>query len=612
MFCVLGDRNLGTLGAAALSVVAVACLAVGVTASWRADATRAGSTRAHVAPTPMRRMFRDDLDSLISSIEALRASVAKPRQDAAQAAFRRARAAYKHVEFLLAYYSPTTAAALTGPLDNDDPDGPPAPLGTRAGFGLVEAALFGASRRTTAMDAQEQRVTASMRASARALSASVELLSIDDSSALDAMRLELARVMTTGIAGYDSDESGDAIVESAAALDGIRAGLAHLTTALAAPERARAIELVDRAARALRASPQFDGFDRFGFIATNGIPAARAVAALRRRIDPRPPALRRLWRSSAATPFDSDAFDPSALAPAYAPPASPELIAFGRKLFFDSRLSGPGTRSCASCHAPSNAFAEPRGRATPLPGIRTAPLRNTPTLLNAALQPALFADERAGSLEEQIRVVLSSPAEMGSSPELAASRSGVDERTVRVALAAYIRTLTALSSRFDRAIRGDTALLAPDERRGFNLFVGRARCGTCHFAPLFGGTLPPEFVRSELEIIGAPSSPAVRRATVDADSGRARVDHWPEHRYAFRVPTVRNAALTAPYMHNGVYSTLAAVIDFYDRGGGVGVGASLSSQTLPSRSLHLTSRDRADLVAFIRAVTDSSVAVAKP
>src|SRR5262249_26642327 len=149
-------------------------------------------------------------------------------------------------------------------------------------------------------------------------------------------------------------------------------------------------------------------FDRFAFISGKGSSAARALLVLRQTIDPQPPASRRLWRPSAATPFDSNAFDPWALAPEYAPRATPEIVALGRRLFFDPRLSGPGTRSCASCHVPGKSFADGLTRAEPL-ASRPALLRNTPTLVNAALQPSMFDDERAGFVEDQIRIVLSSP-----------------------------------------------------------------------------------------------------------------------------------------------------------------------------------------------------------
>jgi cytochrome c peroxidase len=124
--------------------------------------------------------------------------------------------------------------------------------------------------------------------------------------------------------------------------------------------------------------------------------------------------------------------------------------------------------------------------------------------------------------------------------------------------------------------------------------------------------MPPEFTRSELEIIGAPRSVATSRAQIDPDSGRVGVDHAKAHEFAFRVPSLRNVALTAPYMHNGVYRTLEQVIDFYDRGGGAGIGETLPSQTLDGAPLRLTTSEKAALVAFLETLTDTSQSVAKP
>ena len=118
--------------------------------------------------------------------------------------------------------------------------------------------------------------------------------------------------------------------------------------------------------------------------------------------------------------------------------------------------------------------------------------------------------------------------------------------------------------------------------------------------------MPPEFTSSEPEIIGVPSRAATRRAALDPDSGRAGVDHVPEHRFAFKVPSLRNVAVTAPYMHNGAYATLSDVLDFYERGGGVGIGARVHGQTLAPTRLHLTPGEREALLAFLRALTDTS------
>jgi cytochrome c peroxidase len=221
---------------------------------------------------------------------------------------------------------------------------------------------------------------------------------------------------------------------------------------------------------------------------------------------------------------------------------------------------------------------------------------------------------------------MANPREMALQPDSAARRLASDSalttrfaavfgkprmesltgQAMSIAVAAYVRSLQALDSRFDRAVRGDTAAIDASERRGFNLFMGKAGCGTCHFAPLFGGSFPPAYVESEPEVIGVPAGNSARRAVVDGDPGVFAVDRAPLHRHAFKTPTVRNVALTAPYMHNGVFRTLEQVVDFYDRGGGNGLGMKLPNQTLPSDRLHLSAQEKRDLIAFLRSLTDSS------
>jgi cytochrome c peroxidase len=442
-------------------------------------------------------------------------------------------------------------------------------------------------------------------------------LDVSDRDVLEAVRLEIARVVTLGLAGFDSDASGLTVVESAAALEGARPLVRGMV------DGRRIDSTLTGAAEYLRAHPRFDQLDRLEFIVAYATPAWHAVATARARLPP-PRPLQRLWRQQAATLFERGAFDPSAYAPDFAPVASPELIALGAALFREPRLSGPGTRSCATCHDPTRAFGDGRPTSVLLTRAATLP-RNTPTLWNAAYQPALFLDSRAGSLEQQAEMVLASPAEMGGSAALAAEHlaqdsqwraaftrvfgahpdSAVTARAVRVALAAYVRSLTGLDSRFDRAVRGDSAALTSEERRGFTVFMGKGRCGSCHFLPFFNGTMPPDFVTTEPEIIGVPRRPVVRAARLDPDLGRAGVDHEATHRFAFRVPTLRNIVLTAPYMHNGSFARLDQVVDFYNRGGGAGVGARVPGQTLPPRPLHLTTIERRQLLAFLATLTDT-------
>jgi cytochrome c peroxidase len=142
--------------------------------------------------------------------------------------------------------------------------------------------------------------------------------------------------------------------------------------------------------------------------------------------------------------------------------------------------------------------------------------------------------------------------------------------------------------------------LTADEKLGFNVFMGKGKCATCHFFPLFNGTVPPVFQETESEVIGTPADRSQRR--VDADPGKFVVTKNAVHRYAFKTPTVRFSAQTAPYMHNGVYRTLDEVVDFYNKGGGNGLGFGLDNQTLPFDKLTLTPAEKRGLVAFMRAL----------
>jgi cytochrome c peroxidase len=171
-------------------------------------------------------------------------------------------------------------------------------------------------------------------------------------------------------------------------------------------------------------------------------------------------------------------------------------------------------------------------------------------------------------------------------------------------MSSYVRSLVGLRSRFDRYVRGETNDFSPAEKNGFNLFMGKARCGTCHYAPFFNGLTPPLYQETESETLGVPAADGPG-AVLDADPGRYKFTGLPLHQYSFRTPTVRNAALTAPYMHNGAFATLESVIDFYNDGGGAGRGIDIPTQTLPADKLGLTPAEKQDIIAFMHALTDT-------
>jgi cytochrome c peroxidase len=297
--------------------------------------------------------------------------------------------------------------------------------------------------------------------------------------------------------------------------------------------------------------------------------------------------------------------------PRPAAPAEPARAELGRRLFFDRRLSRTRARSCATCHVPDEAFAD--GRVTPSSLDPATPLRrNTPTLLYAPVEALLTWDGRVRTADRQALTVIHTPAEMGLTDAelmktLASGQRYADDfqrafgeavtpQDVGLALAAFeSANLVPASSPIDRWARGDGSALSPDARAGLDVFAGKGRCARCHVPPVFAGSRPPDFMVPVLSVLGVPSSPEAR--SVDADRGRDG---------AFRVPTVRNVARTAPYFHHGRYASLEQVVDFYDRGGGRGLGLDVPNQDPEVRPLHLSTEEKRVLLVFMREALDDS------
>ena len=140
-------------------------------------------------------------------------------------------------------------------------------------------------------------------------------------------------------------------------------------------------------------------------------------------------------------------------------------------------------------------------------------------------------------------------------------------------------------------------------KKGFNLFSGKAKCATCHFIPLFNGLVPPEFVETETEVLGVPETTDKTKPRLDPDLGKYNTSKSVIHKHSFKTPTVRNIELTAPYMHNGVFNSLEEVLDFYNDGGGQGLKIAPENQTLPPDKLNLTKKEMQDIIAFMKSLT---------
>ena len=144
-------------------------------------------------------------------------------------------------------------------------------------------------------------------------------------------------------------------------------------------------------------------------------------------------------------------------------------------------------------------------------------------------------------------------------------------------------------------------------KKGFNLYMGKAKCGTCHFVPLFNGLLPPDFSDTESEVLGVPADNNKKNPKLDTDEGKFLHSRSLLHKFSFKTPTLRNIGLTAPYMHNGVFKTLEEVVEFYNNGGGAGLNIAPENQTLPGDKLALSKKEMKAIIAFMHSLTDSAV-----
>lgn len=555
-----------------------------------------------------------DLARLDSATAVLRRTLATHQSaSVVQLAFCRARLAYKRVEWLTEYYFPVSARNLNGPPVSDgDIDDHVAHVVLPDGFQVIEDMIFPFDP-AGQTDIGQHLTT--MQTTIGQLRRVASLNQFPNGQIFDAMRLEIFRLITLGITGFDSPVALQSLPETEVALDGLRQIVRQYPLAEANPVLATQLDSAfGRAMLALR-HQRFNTFDRLTFIQKYAYPLSRLLVDARVALNLPVPEGKRFLAASARTLSDSGIFNPMAFAEYDQPGPTPARVALGKMLFYSPALSG-SARTCATCHRPDRAFTDGEPTALAIGGDGQRIRRNTPTLLNAGLQSAQFMDLRVFFLEDQIDDVVHNPLEMGGSVANAlialqrdtqmttafqkAYADGLTGRTLKNALATYVRSLVSLDAQPDRYLRGEPVALSTDEKRGFNLFMGKAKCATCHYFPLFNGTVPPAYSRTDSEIIGVPATADERR--VDADSGRYQITRLAMHRRAFKIPTVRQVARTAPYMHNGVYQTLEQVVEFYNKGGGRGLGFALDNQTLPDAKLHLTPTEKRALVAFMKSL----------
>lgn len=452
---------------------------------------------------------------------------------------------------------------------------------------------------------------------------------------LEMLQLQLMRMGALNLNGYDATFAKNNVEEAHWNLEGMIEILAVLNSKLTGNKTSKAsyrklIEAIHVAQKELLKNADFDTFNRLDFVVLQLERINEELIKYHRALNLPWNEQKSALRLDSGHLFTREAFNPQFFSIYYSDNSDLEKqAALGKLLFYDPILSGNNERACSSCHKPDQAFSD---------GLKTSLAynqldfiaRNAPTLIDVIFQKAFFYDGKAYQLEQQIRDVVHNELEMGaklSDVVLKLRKSDeykrlfgeafqtkkereISEYAIQKAIAEYEKTLISFDSRFDHYLSGDRKALTEREVRGYNLFAGKALCGSCHFFPLFNGTVPPYYMDSEYEILGVPQTK--ENQVLDPDVGRFQVTKIEKQKYAFKTPSVRNSELTAPYMHNGVYSDLNQVLVFYKKGGGEGFKYAVPNQTLPFDSLQLSNPEQEDIILFLKTLTDTSGLNQKP
>ena len=427
------------------------------------------------------------------------------------------------------------------------------------------------------------------------------------------VRDQITRIATTGITGFDSPVLNQSLLESTYTYKTL------LDIILINKEKFTSKVLYNKFEAAIIAAQNdldhdFDTFDRFNFIKKHINTQLKLLVEVQKDWKVKFP-FEMALSNNMTTLFSSEALNLNYFSDHLSDTTQlAAKVVLGKQLFNDKSLSKSYDMACATCHVKDLAFTD--GRRI----FNEKQTRNSPTLTYASYQRSFFMDARAGSLEGQVIGVVENHNEFNMSMDSVVQRVYKNEgykkslanlygskRTnfnIRHAIASYIRTLNTFNSKFDKNMRAEEETLSADEKQGFNLFMGKALCASCHFAPIFNGTVPPNYNDTEIEFIGVPASTDTINAKISTDLGRYNVYKTNERKHFFKTPTVRNIAKTAPYMHNGVYKTLNEVMDFYNKGGGAGLGFHNEYQTLPFDSLSLSTKEISQVIDFMKTLTD--------
>ncbi len=545
------------------------------------------------------------------------------------------RLAYKRIEFIFDYYesSYNYMKVNGGPLPKVDKENALVDIVAPNGLQTLDELIY------SDQPFQEiegiRKLSSDLVTDIDFIAQSHPTFNLGEKQLIEAIRTGLIRVFTLGVTGFDTPGSGNGLLEAETSFQAMHQAFLFFD-GHHEPEAKKAFcttdKLFKKAAKVFQKNKDFDTFDRMSFLKEIINPLYKSM--LHFRVDNGVNADRFRYHAhnyDSENVFAEDFLDRSHYSEfTYFPLEHPASIALGRALFFDPILSKNKDMACSSCHDPKKAFADglPKS-ATNQSGHYTK--RNSPTLINAAYSSRFFWDLREFNLERQVAHVVSDSMEFNISfKEITdrlnrdpnyrqqfadaykgISKQDINSQSISNAIAAYVSSLSSFNSPFDRYVRNEEKTYSQDAIKGFNLFMGKAACGTCHFAPVFNGMVPPFYLEAESEVLGVTDGFDTLRPMLDADKGRLgnglNFENYPHFAHSFKTVTVRNSALTAPYMHNGSFKTLEEVMEFYDLGGGVGMGLALDNQTLSADPLLLTEAEKGFIVEFLETLSEPGI-----
>ncbi|WP_209390115.1 cytochrome-c peroxidase [Chryseobacterium sp. RR2-3-20] len=444
-------------------------------------------------------------------------------------------------------------------------------------------------------------------------------ISIGKDQVFDALRQEVFRISSLGIAGFDTPISGAFLQEMPYAMESVKKVLSQISTEKSKHNSYTTLSTqIDAAINVLKQNSDKITFNYVVFIPSYLNKISETLLQFRKEERIPEVEVTTVLRKNAATFYSKNAFDANAFTAGKEYTMTPQKTELGKELFYDPILSNNSTRSCSTCHVAEKAFTDGKEKSMSLQNV--ALVRNTPSLNYSAFQHGQFWDMRKDDLERQSSDVITNKEEMHGDLNVIIAKINNNKKynsdfkrifgsqkaqvwQLQNVLATYIRSLATFSSDFDEYMRGNNNAMSERQKKGFNLFMGKAQCAICHFLPLFNGTVPPDYKKTEQEVLGVAENFSNKK--LDRDPGRGKFHETVAFlQNSFKTPTLRNINKTGPYMHNGGYKTLKQVMEFYNKGGGVGFGFKIENQTLSDTPLHLTDTEMDDVIEFLKALDD--------